>query len=510
MASIEVARCIPILKWIAGANVPIDSKHDFENSTLLDLVRAHNLIGRFVARLKITNVPWIPPSLIEPLHHLYEEEKNNVLRNIAAFSELRSQLSHDSRIILIKGVSTYILSNREETMRAGDIDLLSNNAPEVVQVLINMGYAQTRSPFMHELGEYTKNSTEFDIHEYFPVYSYTPEQLEDDLMPQNHEGVWEQSYRFQKTRITFDDFELYKHQGERSDTKHVIVTDPSLLAIVICAHAFMNYTNMWSISHREKAYVRLAEIADLFSLAAHPSFTNQQFRAYMHQFRAYDAVEWAASVAVSVFGQNPLPVAVSIDKDNALSSSRFPRCLWWNFWASLSSEMDELLQPHWYSMDKIINQLNTNYLVAEAERKVTCTTTPFQNARPLKHFITQHSVPISLQLQISKYPKGIRVCLQMNGFASVDIERIRLDFGDIAGEWMYTVSEEKQTSIGPITPISFMHDGKTYELTFEIDLVPLNSLLSTSRPISFLVGVARENLSQGIIDSTLIPLTVEF
>ncbi len=431
-------------------------------------------------------------------------------RNATAFGELKRQLSDETRIILIKGISTYILSEQEETMRAGDIDLFSNNPDEVVQTLLKMGYIQTRAPFMHEIGEYTKGTTEFDIHEHFPVYGYTQALLASDLMPQHHAGIWQQSYHLQHSKITFEEFEQYAYCGRQPGTSHVLVPDPNLLAIIICAHAFMNYTNMWSISHREKACIRLGEIADLFSLATHPLFSKEQFLAYVNLYHARDAVEWAASVAVSVFGKNPLPIPVLIGLGDPLPAARFPRCLWWDFWANLSSETDDLLRTWWLSMDWVTEQIGANRFPARDGQTASYATVNAENTLPLTRYITQLSDPIPLLLHVKKSDSGIVIHLQVHTTFQVDIERVRVDLGNIASEWIYAVNGNHQTLVGFPVISSFVHSHTGYELTLEFTWEMLGLSNANEHTVALLIGVARQTNPNGLIASTLIPVVTEF
>lgn len=501
---------IPILKWVAGATISLPDELEFETEALLDLVNAHNLSGRFLQRVNDNNIAWMTPELLEGLMQLHYEAKQQVIRNITAFGELGPQLSDETRIVLVKGISTYILSGREETMRAGDIDLFSNNLDEVVQVLLNMNYVQTRAPFMHEIGEYTKNTAEFDLHAYFPVYRYTHELLDADLTPQHHPGIWQQTYGLELSRITFEDLEQHAHRGKNTDVRHIVVTDPNLQAIIICAHAFMNFTNMWSISHREKAYVRLGEIADLFTLVENPSFTKERFLSYVNMFNAYDAVEWAASVAVSVFGLNPLPVLVGTLMGDRLPPGRFPRCLWWNFWANLSSEADDLLRTSWLSMDWMTAQLGANRLTARNGRTLGYATIIAEGTLPLTRCITQLSEPIPLILEINRSEGSITIYLQVYTTSQVDVERVRVDFGNIASEWTHTVINELQTVVGFPAVYSFAYSTTGYELTLEFPWDILGVSENNDQSAALILGVARQTNQNGLVASTLIPLVIEF
>lgn len=500
---------VAILKWAAGITSQIPNDLEFDTARLLAIVDAHNLSGRFLGRIHERDVRWVTSELVDGLEQLHIETKRQVFRNITALGELQRYLA-GARTIIIKGISTYVLSPEEETMRAGDIDLLSNKPDQVVQTLLDMGYVQTRAPFMHEIGEYTRDGIEFDIHDHFPVYRYPQALLESDPNPLNHPGTWEQSYRSEHTTVTFDDLERSAHRGKRQETSHVTVPDPNLLALIICAHAFMNYTNVWSISHREKACVRLSEIADLFSLAAHPSFNSAQFLDYVNHYCALDAVEWATSVAVSLFGKKPLPVSVLVAQGEPLPSSRFPRCLWWNFWASLPTEADDLLRKQWLSMDWLTEQTGANRFSVLEGQEARYTTTWKEDASPLMRRITQTSEPIPIQLCFKRSDQGIAVQLQVDTAYQANIERVRVDLGNIASEWICTADGDRLNQVGYPFESDLVHFQSGYQLTCQLAWEALGMSYPSARTVALLIGVARQKGWNELVASTLIPLVISF
>ena len=499
---------IPIIKWAAGAPVALPDDVDFNTNTLIDLVDAHNLSGQFLSRIRNNNPKWVTYDLVEGLNDLFFMTTTQVARNISAFTQLRQQLKFKkTNIIVIKGISTYVLSDESEIMHAGDIDLLSDNTNNVVQTLLDTGYRQTRTPFMHEIGEFTKDSTEFDVHDYFPVYGYSKTLLESDLSPLHQNEEWQQQgYSFPHNKITFFDMFKSANHGTRPETEPIVVPDANMLAMIISAHAFMNYTNIWSISHREKACVRLGEIIDLFALARHASFNPNRFISYVDYFNAHDAVEWAASTAVSVFGKNPLPISVSNNLGQPVSATRFPRCLWWNFWASLSSEPDELLKTKWLSMEWLIQRIGANHIPVSQESEKSYSTVNSDFYSPLRRYITQQPEPIPLVIQIRRSEKGLILNLQISSSFEFDTERIRFDLGSIACEWIYDVGRNCTKTVGYPMDLSFRCNASGYEIIAKLDL---EEIVLPMKIVGLCIGVMRQ-AGLNVLESILIPLELEF
>jgi hypothetical protein len=350
------------------------------------------------------------------------------------------------------------------------------------------------------------------MHAYYPVYSYPSSLSSADLRAEHHPAAWSQSYQLQQHEISYDDLSIDAVRSEARETEGVTVPDPNMLALILCSHAFLNYTNMWSISHRENVYVRLGEIADLFDLAGHPAFSPARFLQLVGSFGANDAVEWAACVATSLFGKNPLPVAVPVRPGDELPDGRFPRCLWWNFWLDLRSKTDELLRRQWLDMDSLVTQLGANRLHAVEGHTGRHSTTGAQALKRLRRFITQAAdgTPIPLDLEVSRSERGVRLELEVITEPKGDADRIRVDFGRAASEWIRADGNSRPSLVGAPATASFVERDAGYGLALEFAWEVLGGSVSTDREISLLVGVAQHSQRDGLIASTLIPLNVSF
>lgn len=484
-----------ILKWAAGANIKIDPKIKYDSKILLELVGLHNLSGRFLYRIQQEKIGWATPKLLKDLKKLHDNIKRKVSRNIQAFSHLQKLLPNKIDIVMIKGASTYVLCNDESVMRFGDIDILSNNPSIVVKTLVRKGYKLTKAPFMHEIGEYSKEKIEFDIHEYFPVYSYSTQLRKAKLTKFSRAKSQKNDYAFKSKKITFKD--LYRYTLQTGKTRRYAgnVTDPNLLAIIICAHAFMNYTNMWSISHRKKAYVRLGEIADLFSLSQHNDFEKSKFSEYVDRYDARDCVAWAANISTSLFGTNPLPIKI---KNRDISLSKFPRCLWWNFWTCFPEQLDDLLFPNWMSISKI-----TKYIGAST---VTPTTTIYSDN--LKRCFSKNNrlIPASFNFQLKQ--KSLIVEIKIHKTTKSSIDRIRIDFGKYATEWeLDNIKKTAKTTGDNEISCSYKDGRDTHDVAFEINLRKLD--LDNKDHLPMLLGIAKHNSAGKMIISNLFPLKVK-
>lgn len=227
------------------------------------------------------------------------------------------------------------------------------------------------------------------------------------------------------------------------------------------------------------------------------------------ELEARDAVEWAASVAVSVFHKNPLPVPVPIAFGEPLPTAGFPRCVWWNFWADLPVETDDLFQTQWLSINQIVEQLGSNQLVGIIGKTLRCATVRFNDALLLARCITQLSQPIPVLIEIEVTNSSITIRLRVYMLSDADIERVRVDLGDSACEWTYEAMNGRSSLVGfPATTSLVYNDDHFYELSLHLPRRRLH--LTCDQTIAMFIGIGRQTKSSRMINSTLIPLTVDF
>jgi hypothetical protein len=499
-----------ILKWAAGGEVSLPAHCEYKEEELIDLIRLHNLSGRFLKKIKNHPNYKFSRKLIKLLKQHHRNVEQSVERNIKSFLEIKNTLPHNIKIITIKGFSTYIIVNKKEVMRTGDIDIISNNGLGLIGELKKQHYKLTKKPFLYELGEYTKDGIEVDVHEYFPIYSYTNSLISDILNPKKSLDLWQQNYEMLKINITYDLLSEYLYESCIENNIGIITTgDPNIMIIIICAHAFMNFVNIWSISHRSKTYVRLGELADLFELIEHNRFNRKKFGQLVEKLQAYDSIRWVHYITQILFKKSPF---ANENIDNKLIEYHlFPRNIWRNFWIAFPIEEELLLKNNWYTMETVINHLGSNILTINNLHQIY-TTLHNKSGIILNRLIIQRDVPIPLTLKINIDSNYIIICLNIFGPLQ-KFENIRIDFGYKASEWIYFVEEHKESIIGTsvLTNMALLKEGGGYIVQFKyaLDLIkPFFDIKNYSLPL--VIGIGKFSSAYCIENSTLIPLTLEF
>lgn len=490
-----------ILKWAAGGVENINPKVRYDESYLVNLIDLHSLTAKFLSRIKKEKAEWVTSKLIQKLKKLDISTQLAINKNIKALKELDNKLPNGKKIILIKGLSVFLLSNKPETLRHGDMDILSNDSNTTIKTLLNLGYKLTKAPFMHEIGEYSKNAVEFDIHNHFPVYAYSSSIKKTDFAKSIKPNSKIQNLGFVSKNIYYNDLYPDSIECAKIGLKNIKVVDPNLLAIIICGHSFMNFTNMWSISHRKKVYVRLGEISDLYFLTKHPEFDVDKFLNYCKKLNAWDSVNWVANMLMSLFGKNPLPVEVNISKGEPIPTSYFPRNIWWSFWSNVEANTDELLFPDWMKIDKLF--IPTEFNVVRLNKHNTCSL----NLDQLKKIFMLNKCLLNgkANIELLKGVLSIKLQVANSGYNY----RGRLDFGIKAIEWEFDANNRKINLTGDkdIFTSNIKVNNLEYELTFRLNTSDIN-VDNSAKQLPLLLAIASYDKNSKINSSSLYPLKI--
>ncbi|MBQ0828095.1 nucleotidyltransferase family protein [Streptomyces tagetis] len=443
-----------VLRWAAGAH-EIPEDQDFDDRVLLDLMGQHALSGRLQRRLP-AGPQWLRHRIGGPVAAMHSDTLALAEAHIRAVDRIVADLGEQTPPVVVKGIATGLLTGERHLLRCGDIDLVCADGGPLIETLTRLGYERTRAPFLHELGEFTREGVEIDVHAYLPVPGYGAVR-HADLTPPEPPKTW-----YQPRRVP--SMNPIRHgrlvDGGTVTVGRVSVPDPCLLAIVLCGHAFLNFTNMWSLSHRAKPYVKLAELADLRALVRHEAFDTKRFLKLVADLDAWDAVGWAGWASTVLLGRNPLPVPAG--------TGPFPRCLWWDFWARLPVDEETLLLPYWFNPATVIP-----LLPSRIELDTGRPTPPW--TVEIRHDGGQATVVVGL-------PERTRAAT----------ERGRVDFGTGGTEW--TLSDGRLTAVGSHVACDLLA-GRRIRLRYR---VPGGEML---------VGVAEQDASGALLSALLLPVT---
>lgn len=303
-------------------------------------IRQHRLEGRCLRHAtKIGALPY-GPALLRLVEAASAETKAAFDRNSKELTRLAAGFGSGLGV-MIKGFSTHLILGDPAALRCGDIDLIVPDGAPLIRTLLDTGFIQTRQAFLHEIGEFTRDGVEFDLQWGFPV-PQQPQMLDPGTLLQVV-SVSESIHI--DAQLAMEMSQLIQLHGI-----DVRVPRPELAAVIAASHAFMNYANIWSISHREKTWVCLAELADVSELAAHPTFSMATFRKLVEQLRAHAVIGWLDEIWLQLSGK-------SVFGDLFAPARKTHCCLWWDTWISIEPPVRLLLRQFWYPMDEVFARL---------------------------------------------------------------------------------------------------------------------------------------------------------
>lgn len=300
-------------------------------------IREHRLEGRCRRLFTDLRACGYHDDLLEAVNAACDATSNDFRRNSAAAAQMAGHFGADFGVV-VKGFSTYLLTGDPALLRCGDLDIILKDSGPIIGYLLGRGFKQTRPPFLHEIGEYTRAGVEVDLQWGFPVSRHPQTPPAADEAPLTAAGLPDVEY-------IDADFVLRYSRVVTLEGSAIRVPQPELAALIAASHGYMNYTNIWSISHRTKAWLRLSELADIEELRALPDFSNARFRDLVARFQAHDVVAWANWIWLRLTGR-PMFDGVA----PTTTSSAPPCCLWWNLWLRMDTPSALLLREAWYPM----------------------------------------------------------------------------------------------------------------------------------------------------------------
>lgn len=414
---------------------------------MLEHCDVHGVTARLESRLVAAAGPE-DDALLRGLRQRMERLRSVARRHLATIESLRERLP-DVPLVMVKGMSTSLITGRPQTLRTGDIDLviLPEHAPRVTAGLEALGHVRTRPPFMHEIGEFTAyprgaEPVEVDLHAFYPVNRL---QLAVPPSADLAGGV-----RADLAVTVLDATALARHReaAPSSDVAGAL-PDPEAAVLVLASHAYGNWTNLWSISHRRKAYVRLGELADLADLAEHPSFRRDRFEALVAASDGTTCVTWAAAACRRVLGRDPFPQLA----DSGTDADAMLRCLWWDVWARVPGATPSWLAVDWLRMGALVRDLG-----ALSRRGSSPDVRPASPPGGVTVLTGGRTVPADWHVQVTRRAGRLDVRVTF-GAQDGGVRRVRVDLGHTATEWSGAAVGRAGTWVGD-PPLDVVEEGR--------------------------------------------------
>ncbi|HEX8454320.1 MAG TPA: nucleotidyltransferase family protein [Longimicrobium sp.] len=369
-----------LLRWAAGMNAhpPMEPAGEDE---VYALMKRFRLLFRFLRRAEEERPSWCTDALLTRIRRDQERARQKMASNLEAVREIAAVASPAERPpIVIKGHTIYALTGDESHLSMGaDMDVFCSDEEQLWEVLTAAGFEGDKSQWRavwrcprpedrgytgaatakpHEFASLSRDSTQIDIHSYYPVLSYPAGVAAADLVPSRNPGRWEQRFPALDAReILYDDLLENSTRGVAPGTLDLVIPDPNMAVVILCAHEFR--TSIHPPAHFDTV-IRPVTLANILDLTRHPLFDPARFQGLVERFAAHDSVRLAASLLRHFLGVNPFPVEAGLDPAVGV-----PRLItWYGGWAA-SGPVEELLVRA--SQSTAIRRLQPAPVVASAD-----------------------------------------------------------------------------------------------------------------------------------------------
>ncbi|HEX2051669.1 MAG TPA: nucleotidyltransferase family protein [Actinomycetota bacterium] len=314
-------RDFAFLRWAAGADVDAPGDVARARDEAVEALRYHGLVGRFLRRVERDGDRSVDPVLVDELRSAHDDDRRLLRAQLSAVEGALHELRPHGDPVILKGATVYALTGDPCAIHRGvDVDLVVERADDAVEGLQEAGFELEKdhgTPY--EAGGLARGGARFDVHRYYPVFSYPPRLARRDASPEANPGEWCGFAPMRARRVAAPAFAGAAVPGRTADTARLLFPCPELAALVTCGH-LMNSFHLSSTPPK----LRLGEVCDVAELLRLPSFSRARFEALVDEYAGHDAVGLTRHVATCAGIALPAWLSHVSRRDDF-----YPRELWW-------------------------------------------------------------------------------------------------------------------------------------------------------------------------------------
>lgn len=485
---------LDILKWAAGAPVELPEDAAVDDELLCELLGYHRLAPRLLARLdeircRDQKLPaWCTRTMMAVLLGEKMRAERELRAKINAVHEIVTATSDNLPVFVVKGFSTYALTNnRRHVRRSSDIDLFCPDEERLFQTLLGLGYTgELVRGEHHEYAGLQRGDTFIEIHRYFPVFSF-PDGINDvDLVPGHHPGEWRQNLvEPPPYKIYYRDLLEHTVMGYAAGTETVRVLDVTMAALALCTHEIKAYT--MPLFGRPMT-IKLSMLADILDLTRHPEFDITEFERLVERFQAQDTVRLVGYLLETYFGATPFRYPVPKDVED--SYAPYPRTLHnYGLWGLVSTP-DEVIPP--FDVQTIVDRLGYSTVVAGGQD---------ERGMGLRRILRAEGEPLSFDVALSWHSDALHIEMVLPPLAHSEQEYRAKAFGGPGGgfgHWVRISSDGSIAEQGTSGHTAVLHPtgepGDGWRIRFSFTWETLPAGLREAEALPFLVSATRHDL----------------
>lgn len=485
---------LDILKWAAGAPVELPEDDTVDEERLCELLGYHRLAPRLLARLnevrcRDQKLPaWCTRTMMAVLLGEKMRSERELRAKIDAVQEIVTAVGADGPVFVVKGFSTYALTNdRRHVRRSSDIDLFGPDEERLFQTLLGLGYTgEYVTQEHHEYAGLDRGDTCIEIHRYLPVFSF-PDGIDAvDLVPEHHAGTWRQTLvEPPPYKVFYRDLLEHTVAGRAPGTETIRVLDVTMATLSLCTHESKAFT--MPLFGRPMT-IKLSMLADILDLTRHPEFDTVKFAHLAERFQARDTVRLVGYLIWSYFGVDPFGISIPDTAGNSLFP--YPRTLHnYGLWGLVSTP-DEVIPP--FDVQTIVDRLGYSSVVAGGQN---------ERGMELRRILRAEGEPLSFDIAVTWDDGALQIEMVLPPLSLSEQEyraKVLGGPGGGFGHWVRISSDgnvaEQGTSGHTAVLYSSGKPGDDWRIRFSFAWEALPKGLREADALPFLVSATRHDL----------------
>lgn len=276
---------------------PEASLADYSPEELLNNCIRHRVVGMMADILNIPN--W--KAYYQPLNDWQQQCIKKFKSDFSAFRNFSTIINQgdgdDISFLMLKGNTLFFLTGEDKFIRqSADFDILVDNLPMLKKTIKNKDITYHETPYDHEDGGLNFQGVDIDCHKYFPVWSI----IAQDENEASKNIIYYSQEKNQKIYFTLPNKDYYT-----SLYRSIYVCSPTLAAIIILSHLYIDFAKLHSPFGSDRSRVRLHEIVEILSLFKTRNFDTRLFIEFIKTYSMDKQLSFLADLLGSL--HCPLP-----------------------------------------------------------------------------------------------------------------------------------------------------------------------------------------------------------
>ncbi len=504
---------LQLLRWAVLGCDEVEHPERLSTERIVGVLREHRVVGRALRRASEGAPRWLSGDAVARLEREQEQVQAAFARQLDGLAKISGEyLCEERRVVLLKGYSCYLATNKPEALRHTlDVDLVCSDNEALVAAIRargNLEYRTNVSP--HELINARVCGLDLDVHRHYPVWSKEHDAGTVSFGQSGTAGALFHRGHLSVGALSPEDLLEQAVRVEQIVDAHVFRPCAAAAIIIHSAHCYRNYLSRSSVSMRLKPTVRFVELAEIRDYLSLDDFDPACFVELVERSGAAEAVRWVATLLARYLDDDRLLKVA----DGAASRERawgFPVIVWGGIWADLRYQAEDLFGRHRATASVVCSLGGGRLVGTEHSGEVNQSRTEGLPAGGLVHLFEQDGSRPTLRWRVRLTEKEAEVCVESSLVRSWPNQRLMIDLGGFAFECNFNLASGEarwKHSEHPVEPqVQWSSSELGHRVVLRLPMEAGRPWCSQSTPV--LVGAGAFERQHVMRAGVVVPFTVE-